>query len=36
MLGNAYNGDAIGFYFYNFKDKQFEIESYDKNLVKLG
>jgi hypothetical protein len=34
MLGNAYNGEGIGFYFYNFKDKQFEIEMFDKNLVK--
>ena len=34
LLGNAYNGEGLGFYFYNFKEKQFEIEVYDKNLVK--
>ena len=34
LLGNAYNGEGIGFYFYNFKDKQFEIEFYDNTLTK--
>jgi hypothetical protein len=36
LLGNGYNGNLIGFYFYNTKDKQFEIEAYDKTLKKTG
>ncbi len=35
-LGNAYNTDEIGFYFYNLKEKQFEIEAYDMTLKKVA
>ncbi len=36
LIGNAYNENAIGFYFYNFKEDQFEIETYDKSLNKIA
>lgn len=36
LIGSGYNGDLIGFYFYNFKDKRFEIEAYDKSLKKTA
>jgi hypothetical protein len=35
LIGNGYNGNELGFYFYNFKEKQFEIDTYDKTLKKL-
>jgi hypothetical protein len=36
LIGNGFNGTEIGFYFYNFKDKQFEVEAYDKSLKKVA
>ncbi len=36
LLGNGYNQNVLGFYFYNHKDDQFEIETFDKNLQKVG
>jgi hypothetical protein len=36
LLGNGYNGTEMGFYFYNYKDKQYELEAYDKSLKKVA
>jgi len=36
LVNNVYNDVAIAFMFYNFKEKTFEIESYSKDLTKLG
>ena len=36
LLRNSFNGSAFGFYFYNIKEKAFELESYDTGLKKLG
>lgn len=36
LVNNVFNDVAIAFMFYNFKEKTFEIESYSKELNKLG
>ncbi len=36
LVNNVYNDAAIAFMFYNFKEKSFEIESYSRELNKLG
>ncbi len=36
LLGNSYNQNVIGFYFYNFKEDRFEIETFDKTLEKVA
>jgi len=36
LLGNGYDQNVLGFYFYNFKEDQFEIETFDKTLQKVA
>lgn len=36
LVNNVFNDTALGFLFYNFKDKTFEIETYGSDLTKLG
>lgn len=36
LLRNSFNGSAFSFYFYNFKKKELEIETYDRGLNKLA
>jgi hypothetical protein len=36
VLDNAYNGVAIGYYFFNYKEKKYELNSYDSDMKKLG
>lgn len=36
LLRNAFNGSAFALYFFNLKDKTFELETYDTSLKKLG
>ena len=36
LVNNVFNDNALGFLFYNFKEKTFEIETYGSDLTKLG
>ncbi len=36
LVNNVFNDTALGFMFYNFKDKTFEIETYANDLTKMG
>lgn len=36
LVNNVFNDQALGFMFYNFKEKAFEIETYSNDLTKLG
>lgn len=36
LLRNSYNGSVFGFYFYNYRKKELELEVYDRGLNKIG